>query len=344
MPLRPLLLSNQTPDLKARRPPESDTFPLRDSSTPSLAPPYAFFDEQTESHFQRQNYVPGAQGRVAYTSFGVSPLEPPEPSAATRYWQRCSRKKKQWLIAGAVATITAVAVGIGVGVSEGAKARARATASSFYTDFSSEGAPGWSVIKDRALGASYRCGFAADAVTNGTTGLTMRITDETVAGKPFGCGEVLREGLYGYGTFSVAMQPFAAAGVTTSMVLYAEQPSGISQEMDLTILGSNPTDMLTTVYRDGKPFEKTVSLGFDATKAIHTYSLRWTKQAVTWSVDGVDKVQQTFALPRYAKEQVFLSTWLGQANATANGYPADAPLPPSGSSRFQWFRYDKLRS
>lgn len=306
---------------------------------PRTPPDYFQLDAATRAQLNRGERIAGAQGRVAYRSFGVAPLEP-EPSRLATWWQHRTRKQKACVLGGAAAAGTALVVGLGAGLPTAAAHRRTVTADSFSSDFSPQGLQQWNISDSRANGGSYRCGFTRNAVQTPNNELMLSITNDAVADKPTGCGQLLHDGVFGYGLFSGQIQPLAAPGVVTALFLYAETSDGINQEIDIEFVGKNTIQMWATAYRDAKPTTQSIDLGFDAATAMHNYSFNWTPQAISWQVDGQEVLRFTDNLPRYVRQSLYVSTWLRQPSDWAGQYNVSAPLP-SGGSRFARVTYQK---
>jgi GR25 family glycosyltransferase involved in LPS biosynthesis len=96
-----------------------------------------------------------------------------------------------------------------------------------------------------------------------------------------------------YGRFAAELRPSSVSGLITGMFLHRNSPR---QEIDIELLGKNPSKMLVNVYynpgEEGAKFEygyrgtpALIDLGFDASQAFHRYEIEWTSSAIRWRVD-----------------------------------------------------------
>lgn len=136
--------------------------------------------------------------------------------------------------------------------------------------------------------------FESAGVTFGLSGATLTLQASPGAGRPFRSGALASVDTFTYGRFEAELQAARGAGLVTGFFLHRESPR---QEIDVELLGSDPTRMLVNVYFNpgdegaaiGYGYRGTphlVDLGFDASEAVHTYTVEWTPTSVTWLVDG----------------------------------------------------------
>lgn len=136
--------------------------------------------------------------------------------------------------------------------------------------------------------------FESAGVTFGPSGATLTLQASAGAGRPFQSGALASVDTFTYGRFEAELQAARGAGLVTGFFLHRESPR---QEIDVELLGSDPTQMLVNVYFNpgdegatiGYGYRGTphlVNLGFDASEAVHTYAVEWTPTGITWRVDG----------------------------------------------------------
>jgi len=97
-----------------------------------------------------------------------------------------------------------------------------------------------------------------------------------------------------YGRFEITLQATVVLGLVTGVFLHRDSPG---QEIDVEITGDRPDRMLANVFynpgSDGAKFDYgyrgtpiCIDLGFDASKALHTYAIDWEPKEIRWLVDG----------------------------------------------------------
>ena len=98
---------------------------------------------------------------------------------------------------------------------------------------------------------------------------------------------------YLYGRFEAELRAARCSGLITAVFLHRFFPR---QEIDIELLGSNPTKMLINVYYNpgddgaelnygyrGTPVQ--IDLGFDASEDFHRYAIEWEPTGIKWFVD-----------------------------------------------------------
>ena len=142
--------------------------------------------------------------------------------------------------------------------------------------------------------------------TNGCT--ANSVCPAGCAGQAYASAEMATSATYGYGTYTVAMQAAKGSGIVSTFFTYINTTPGgpeTNDEIDVEIPGARTTTLEATYYKLGGAGVSTViPLPFDASLAMHTYSIVWLPNAISWVVDG-------------------------QTLYTANGSPATMPTTPS---------------
>ena len=96
-----------------------------------------------------------------------------------------------------------------------------------------------------------------------------------------------------YGSFEATLKVPNVPGVITGIFLHRNSPR---QEIDIELLGKDPTKILLNVYYnpgdDGARLEYgyrgtpvLINLGFNASEGFHRYRIEWGPQAIRWFVD-----------------------------------------------------------
>ncbi len=97
-----------------------------------------------------------------------------------------------------------------------------------------------------------------------------------------------------HGWFRAEIRAASGPGLITGFFLHRASPR---QEIDIEIVGADPTRMLTNVFFNpgeaGMAMEygyrgapHWIDLGFDATQDFHEYAIGWTTDRIVWLVDG----------------------------------------------------------
>lgn len=142
-----------------------------------------------------------------------------------------------------------------------------------------------------------------------------------------------------YGRLEAAIKPSNVPGLITGLFFHRSQPR---QEIDLEILGSDPTQMITNVYFNpgddgmdlsygyrGTPIK--IALGFDASKKFHLYGIEWTNKSISWLVDGKVVHERRSWEPTpipHLPMQTFINIW-SSYSPELGGVVQDKNLPTS---------------
>ncbi len=142
-----------------------------------------------------------------------------------------------------------------------------------------------------------------------------------------------------YGRLEATIRPSNVQGIITGLFFHRSQPR---QEIDLELLGSNPTQMIANVYFNpgdegtdlhygyrGTPIK--IDLGFDASKQFHRYGIEWTNKSISWLVDGktVHKRKSWEPTPiPHLPMQAFFNIW-SSYSPELGGVVQDQYLPAS---------------
>ena len=96
-----------------------------------------------------------------------------------------------------------------------------------------------------------------------------------------------------YGRFEATLQATDVPGLVTGFFLHRNSPR---QEIDVEILGNQPDQLLVNVFynpgTDGAKFDygyrgtpAIINLGFDASRALHQFTIEWEPREIRWLVD-----------------------------------------------------------
>jgi GR25 family glycosyltransferase involved in LPS biosynthesis len=136
--------------------------------------------------------------------------------------------------------------------------------------------------------------FDRDGLGYGTDGVTITCNREGAGSRPYRSGAFSSAQPFGHGRFEAEIKAARGSGLITGFFLYRDSPR---QEIDVELLGNDPSRMLVNVYFNpgddgvtlnfgyrGSPCW--IELGFDSTQNFHHYAIDWRPERITWSVDG----------------------------------------------------------
>jgi endo-1,3-1,4-beta-glycanase ExoK len=112
------------------------------------------------------------------------------------------------------------------------------------------------------------------------------------SGEKFASGEyATQDNTYGYGRIEARLKSANGTGLVTSLFTYFDADPSIevevNDEIDIEILGKDPTKLETNYYTDGDGDHSTViDLGFDSSLDFHNYAFEWSPTSIKWYVDG----------------------------------------------------------
>lgn len=126
-----------------------------------------------------------------------------------------------------------------------------------------------------------------------TGGVSLAVAKENLGVRNFSAAAISSRIDFLFGRFEATLQASDVPGVVTGFFLYRDSPR---QEIDVEIIGSRPTELLVNVFynpgADGAKFDygyrgtpAVIPLGFDASKAFHTFEIEWNPGEIRWFVD-----------------------------------------------------------
>ncbi|MGO5078893.1 beta-glucanase [Lactobacillus amylovorus] len=136
--------------------------------------------------------------------------------------------------------------------------------------------------------------------------------DEENTKIPYISGEYRSNQNYHYGLYEVSMKPIKNDGVVSSFFTYTG-PSEHNpwDEIDIEFLGKDTTGVQFNYFTNGVGHhEYFYKLGFDASKAFHTYAFEWLPDSITWFVDGKKVHTATENIPQ-TPGKVMMNVWPG---------------------------------
>ena len=215
----------------------------------------------------------------------------------------------------------------------------------FLDDFEQFDSKRWYISDGWSNGDWQNCTWSKAAVAVAEGKLLLSFLPQ--ADDTYLCGEVQSRGRAQYGTVAARMRTARHSGLNAALFTYIGPAHGQPHdEIDFEVLTRDPGSVSLNTYVDGKPHNGTeVALNPPADEAWHVYSMHWTPESVTWSIDGAE-VHRTPAdaaadgtLPQHP-QKLYLSHWGSDSFVDWMG----AFVPPSGPVVFEvdWVAYMPL--
>lgn len=124
-------------------------------------------------------------------------------------------------------------------------------------------------------------------------GLSLAVIEEPLGVRNFSAAAISSRASFLFGRFEVTLQATNVPGLVTGFFLHRDSPR---QEIDVEILGNQPDQLLVNVFYnpggDGAKFDygyrgtpAVIKLGFDASKALHRFTIEWNPCEIRWFVD-----------------------------------------------------------
>lgn len=139
---------------------------------------------------------------------------------------------------------------------------------------------------DWANGDPFYNGWCPEQVDINNSLLILSLDKQQCHNRQYASGEYRTKKSYMYGIYSARFQASDKNGTITSFFTYTGPAEGTQwDEIDIEILGKDPTKMQVNYWRNSHEHPYSIDLGFDASKALHTYSFVFTKESIKWYVD-----------------------------------------------------------
>jgi GR25 family glycosyltransferase involved in LPS biosynthesis len=124
-------------------------------------------------------------------------------------------------------------------------------------------------------------------------GLSLSVTEEQLGVRNFSAAAISSRNSFLFGRFEATLQATNVPGLVTGFFLHRDSPR---QEIDVEILGKQPDQLLVNVFYnpgdDGSKYDygyrgtpAVIKLGFDASKALHRFTIEWDSCEIRWFVD-----------------------------------------------------------
>lgn len=124
-------------------------------------------------------------------------------------------------------------------------------------------------------------------------GALLSVKKDSLGVRDYSAASICSTDQYLFGKFEAVVQASNVPGVVTGIFLHRNSPR---QEIDIEIAGNRPDRLIANVFYnpgdEGSNFDygyrgspTYIELGFDASKAYHSYSIEWTSDEIRWLVD-----------------------------------------------------------
>ena len=133
----------------------------------------------------------------------------------------------------------------------------------------------------------------ANITTAASGGLSFAVLEEQLGVRNFSAAAISSRTSFLFGRFEATLQATNVPGLVTGFFLHRDLPR---QEIDVEIRGNRPDQLLVNVFynpgTDGAKFDygyrgtpAIINLEFDASKALHQFSIEWGPCEIKWFVD-----------------------------------------------------------
>lgn len=165
--------------------------------------------------------------------------------------------------------------------------------------------------------------------------LVLSLEDKEFRGARYSSGEYVSVNSYHYGKYSVRLKASNIAGTVTSFFTYSDGDN--PDEIDIEILGKDPTKLHINYFKDGIEHPVVIDLDFDASSDFHNYSFVWRKKNISWFVDNllvysIDGVN----IPR-KKSKIIINHW-GCKNDWCGEFKGDQ----ASKAFYEFIKFEKI--
>jgi endo-1,3-1,4-beta-glycanase ExoK len=201
----------------------------------------------------------------------------------------------------------------------------------------------WYISNGWANSSIQSCEWRATALSAVDKRLRITLNDKGGKVRPIGCGELQSTKRYSYGAYEVSMKSAAGSGLNSNIFTYVGKPlAPVHGEIDFEFQGKDPTTVQVNYWVNNKNMgAKTIKLGFDASKAFHTYKFVWEPTRITWFIDG-KQVHQTKPGAPIPKEpqKIYLSLWSGSDQI--NGWLGKFKYTQPVWAEYEWVKFTPM--
>ena len=133
----------------------------------------------------------------------------------------------------------------------------------------------------------------ANVTSAASGGLSLAVIEEPLGVRNLSAAAISSRASFLFGRFEATLQATNVPGLVTGFFLHRDSPR---QEIDVEILGNQPDHLLVNVFynpgTDGAKFDygyrgtpSIIRLRFDASKALHQFTIEWDPCEIRWFVD-----------------------------------------------------------
>lgn len=133
----------------------------------------------------------------------------------------------------------------------------------------------------------------ANVTSAATGGLSLAVIEEPLGVRNLSAAAISSRASFLFGRFEATLQATNVPGLVTGFFLHRDSPR---QEIDVEILGNQPDHLLLNVFynpgTEGAKFDygyrgtpAIIKLRFDASKALHQFTIEWDPCGIRWFVD-----------------------------------------------------------
>lgn len=207
----------------------------------------------------------------------------------------------------------------------------------------------WQKADGWANGAPFNSGWRADHVKFNNGIMTLELDrngcPQSCANKPYASAEYRSKELYGHGLLEGRFKAAKGDGLVSSLFFYTGTfGKHDHHEIDIEILGKDPTKMQINYYTDGiGHHEKLIDLGFNASQGFHGYAILWAEKSISWYVDGrlVHTEDGSRGPLPYHAGKVMVNLWPGiGVDSWLNPFTYTGPV----KAEYDWIRYTPAKN
>jgi len=151
----------------------------------------------------------------------------------------------------------------------------------------------WWLLRNDTFPGNLGLFRPANVTSESGGGQSLAVHEEPLGVRNLSAAGISSRAKFLYGRFEATLQATKVPGLVTGFFLHRDSPR---QEIDVEILGNQPDQLLVNVFynpgTDGAKFDygyrgapAIIKLGFDASKALHKFTIEWNPCEIRWFVD-----------------------------------------------------------
>ncbi|MCX5749984.1 MAG: family 16 glycosylhydrolase [Candidatus Saganbacteria bacterium] len=200
----------------------------------------------------------------------------------------------------------------------------------------------WSKAHGWANGAPFNNGWRSDHVAFENGRMVLTLDNTASSGKPYTSGEYRTKDFYGYGTLEASIKAAAGEGIMGGSLFFCTGPYDNNpwDEIDIEIIkGKMQVNYITNGNGNN---ERTIELGFDPSKAFHTYKIEWRPDMIIWSVDEKEVHRENGSRSPLPKTpgRIIANLWTGKdVDGWLGKFEYRSPL----RAEYDWIKYTPFK-